>query len=70
MLNTCKTCKHWEDRATKQFGKCRVAGMGYLASHAAELAMDRATSWPDGCEVCTGPDFGCIHHQPKEPDAG
>ena len=61
MAETCKTCRSWDisDGRTK-FGKCLVSSMGY-DTNPADLLPDRACSMPDGCEVRTGPDFGCIH---------
>lgn len=54
----CKTCKHWDDRVEGEelFRDCtniRIS-VGYYS--------DEAIADP----FATGPDFGCVHHEPKE----
>lgn len=67
-METCKTCRWW-DGDGRHDGHCRKADMigctlaGVpLNSGGVSVPMQGRFWW-----LATGPDFGCIHHQPKEP---
>ena len=69
---TCKTCKWWEEptdyvRTVTTAGYCRspklvdINDRGYEGVAGTGFGMDYPV-----CHLVTGPDFGCIHHEPKE----
>lgn len=56
----CKTCRHWDDRG-------RPADRMYICDNPKVFEgdeLDEADA-ETGC-FYTGPDFGCVHHKPKE----
>ena len=64
-MNNCKTCKHWDGPEAED---------GYAAGFARCLhpKMVMPGEKPDGWWISdpafalyTGPDFGCIHYEPK-----
>lgn len=71
---TCSTCKFWRD-GVEPVGErlCKPVGWKecHLASANAESALDSLSSnafFVGGYEhpsLATGPEFGCIHHEPK-----
>ena len=76
-MNYCKTCKHWE-RPFRQEGRhynkgyldggfCENEGKwfeGYNPSD--EYPQDvMIYSYAEGGSFWTGPNFGCVHHEPK-----
>lgn len=64
---TCKTCKLW-GRYRK--GECDRVG-DLVATHDPATMFDLEFGALDDTDVyarlMTGPDFGCIHHAPKNP---
>lgn len=76
-MERCKTCKEWNsERCTDHpvFGVCESKKLWPKNDHPAslrgrgmdELAYD-ARRMPRFSLVYTGMDFGCVHHEPKEP---
>jgi hypothetical protein len=66
--NTCKTCKWWGE-IQKRYGD----GSEYAACECPKLDHRYGGNDPDGAVdaeeyggIFTGPDFGCIHHEPKD----
>lgn len=68
-MERCKTCRWWDGPKTEPW-----------AGHVAECDHPRFSAgrytYPDGCcdsggygGVYTGPEFGCIHHEPRTCDA-
>lgn len=64
---TCKTCKWWGHFLTRRGdGRCK------MPLHDPEVDPDlRGSNTMSGgtagpATIWTGPDFGCIHHEPKE----
>lgn len=77
-MNTCKTCKWWThyegvtSLSEAGFNRCANPSLsrqdrswktGQLASDNLEIV----TGNPTRGYICTGPDFGCIHHESKIP---
>jgi hypothetical protein len=74
---TCKTCQHWQrvpapphQAFTKEYlagGKCTSEK---LTENYEEYRPDTLVySYHEGGDFWTGPDFGCVHHLPIEPQA-
>jgi hypothetical protein len=68
-MNRCATCKHWEGDAEDGSGCCaRISLEGKTddPGHAYMVAIgdDETHAYAD---MYTGPDFGCVLHEPKEP---
>ena len=67
MTATCKTCRWWNEPAKDSDGHwaaiCRQSSQfsDPWARKAGDQMMGQALAF-----VYTGPDFGCIHHEPKE----
>ena len=65
-MNTCKDCKWWEDYNCRNFEKLGGA-VGPVSEETDSLTVYVDPYGPAGnAEFETGPDFGCIHHEPKE----
>ena len=64
-MNTCKTCKHWTPQSSGP-AICEKAGEDTLDP----LPLAESDAFVVSCEghgcLCTGPDFGCIRHEPIE----
>lgn len=63
----CRTCKWWsgpvvEDEFNHGPARCTHVKLSYPGGAIADGAVD--VGGYDGIE--TGPEFGCIHHEPKE----
>lgn len=61
-METCKTCKWWEVATSlggqpQKYGNCENVMSSKPVSD--RIYEDEYT------HVMTGPDFGCIHHEPK-----
>lgn len=58
----CKTCRWWKgrDAHTNKQHKCSHQKLATLLSEPLDGADGRGNC------IYTGPDFGCIHHEPKE----
>ncbi len=73
-MNTCKTCKYWHD---DEFGNewglfkpchhSKVHDNNRFHDHTQDELVDVLCASTDGDTptILTGPDFGCIHHEPK-----
>ena len=72
-MNTCKTCKWWGYCAPEWEGSSYddlCQGIDHKPCSHPKMPNDGAID-PDGATVhksidstfCTGPDFGCIHHE-------
>jgi len=74
MPETCKTCRWWENMRDG-YGTCDCPkmhhralspeGIGYAFALRRSLVFKRYSRMYVG-PTLTGPDFGCIHHEPKE----
>ena len=72
MAATCKTCRWWGEQREANAGTClhkKISFRGVVV----DVPLMGQLPPPDGmtaanndAEVRTGPDFGCIHHEPKE----
>ena len=67
----CRTCKYWDDDTVFSFGD--QGSCGHEASGSSDddgmCYYSSGGSYPaEAMLVHTGPDFGCIHHEPKESD--
>ena len=70
----CKTCIHWEPAPAHSFaaglrlGKCCSS---YLGEEDPWLTEDGGKQvlmyeYAEGGSIFTGPEFGCVHHLPRE----
>ena len=59
---TCKSCRFWDNR----FSGPQYTCLNYKLNE--EDALDGALGGEpaDWTGISTGPDFGCIHHEPKD----
>jgi hypothetical protein len=74
-MNTCKTCKHWTHPdygnpnyfvVKAGFGTCECPKLDKSYTNGQPATDDMILPRGGGpMDVCTGPDFGCIHHQTK-----
>lgn len=58
-VGTCKDCKWW---GRDEYHYCENPNIGVKG----KFNNDCAWSEDPFCSIQTGPDFGCIHHEPKE----
>lgn len=70
-MNTCKTCKHWAKPDSTlpkvMAGGACVSGK-IVEDWDGEYKSDTLVyPYTEGGYFWTGPDFGCVHHTPKEP---
>lgn len=72
---TCSSCKWWGSPRDKWASKDEPKGVCQLLSRKQDRdfmldVCSHCTSVSEDCHSCgrifTGPDFGCIHHEPKE----
>lgn len=68
-MNTCSTC-NWRDR--DGYCECPKIREALVADDIAsrERPENKAAliySYNEGGDFWVGPDFGCVHHQTKEP---
>lgn len=73
-MSTCKTCKWWDTLACHQQFR-ETGGLDVSENDHHYEAMPKtnqllARTDGESCLILTGPDFGCIHHQPKTPTVG
>lgn len=69
-MNRCKTCKHWtpEEDRFENVGTCyhdklaEYTGRGSCAPDALIYPYDEGAG-----HFWTGPEFGCVHHEEKQP---
>jgi hypothetical protein len=72
MLGTCKTCRWWGMYKDAWKGESKACGSpilvdidghkdGYLAVSGDGFGLDYPV-----CDLMTGPDFGCVHHEEKK----
>lgn len=67
-MNTCKTCRFWES----SYSICHKRFVDVITPERPFKSDSlRVHVWPSGGakddivhNVFTGPDFGCVHHQP------
>ncbi len=72
-MNTCKTCKWWriKDDYHEGLGICKSPKI-ISDENEHRITMDCICADAvgggnyDSSQIRTGPDFGCIHHTPKE----
>ena len=76
-MNYCKTCKHWEKvvpREGRHYVKGYVEG-GYCENEGKIIEGEpydehpqdvMIYSYQEGGYFWVGPNFGCVHHEPKE----
>lgn len=71
-MERCKTCKWWDiGRCDQQF-EPHARAMLEVAECDAEFTAEPkpagllARTNGESCVILTGPEFGCVHHQPKE----
>ncbi len=66
-MNTCDTCRHWKF----YFEKRHTCGFLNAIRHKEEAYQHGAYTVgsldDDRNDIETGPKFGCVHHQEKEP---
>ncbi len=74
-MQRCKTCKHWgrnrgsNHDESRRLKSCSAPGVlyGYMAQSYDETPDNGALVEDDeGWGMNTGPDFGCVLHEPKE----
>lgn len=72
-MQRCKTCKHWGSRNTAfhdegtRLKSCNAAAIKYGYLHDMDDVPDNgaAVEEDEGWGMQTGPDFGCVLHEPK-----
>lgn len=63
---TCKTCRWWTDRGSCMKFYNVLSRDTMVATH--EIECEDCGGAMGGPSILrTGPDFGCIHHEPKAP---
>jgi len=72
-METCKSCRHWRpghhgDWIRKGAGACNNPGIHDQDWKLGDAEM--AYGCDEGCGFFTGPDFGCVLWDPKEPSDG
>lgn len=74
MSNTCATCCLWVRAQNERFGDCLSPKFfqGYLGkAQLLTLSLDSVVVENDeGWAFQTGPEFGCVHHQIRQPSDG
>ena len=72
MDGTCKTCRHWDpnhiENTTPQWGICGKAIDISREWHEEAHPLDMMGASDAECYMAwfhTGPEFGCVHHDPK-----
>jgi len=74
-MNTCKTCKFWDGDKNERGRICLNDRLCPIRPEhcGTDSAYGSRSSGRDESEslsrVRTGPDFGCIHHEPKRDHA-
>ena len=63
---TCKTCKHWYQHNDGSCGQCGQLVIDGDGEPVANGVASRCPTETDFGALVTGPDYGCIHHEPKE----
>jgi hypothetical protein len=67
VMETCKTCRWWDRHAGDKVGECTA---DFITSPEDTPCLVEMVMVPElqsgGYWLKTGPDFGCIHHEPKE----
>lgn len=61
---TCKTCKWWSGNAA--LDKAAFCGSPKLSPDQLHVASDGAIDSEEYGGICTGPNFGCIHHESEQ----
>ena len=66
---TCKTCKWWDTvEIAEHFRRHRACHSPKLMPpDDAEYGTDTLLYYDEGSKFWSGPDFGCVHHEDKEP---
>lgn len=66
-MNTCSTCRHWGLEGSSDISDLRrcqwETGANIYRPDRFEIGN---TASSDFGSLCTGPEFGCIHHQHKD----
>lgn len=72
-METCKTCRHWMVWKDIKASSCNAPGIirGYDSDRYDRLAPNGALVEDDeGWAIETGPDFGCVLHEPRKATDG
>ena len=64
-MNTCKDCKWWQDVVHRKHKYCNHPDLMPL-DDTADYKLDSLLYWDKNEKFWSGPDFGCIHHEPKD----
>ena len=68
-MKTCKTCKWWGSYHIEGIGQCTAVVEYDMWTPSGEgrkiVPAYFGVSSDEGAVVETGPDFGCVHHEPK-----
>jgi hypothetical protein len=69
-MQTCKTCRFWEPDV-RNAGKCGLVGCRELEGSPRGFLIEAtaADDWNLRTDLITGPDFGCVQHQPTDEDS-
>lgn len=64
-MQTCKTCRWWSRHGE---GDCDVLGTRQAEEPDTLVVIDVVVADDTGLDVRlrTGPEFGCIHHEPRK----
>ena len=67
-MNTCKTCKWWdtEPRNVNLSLHRDCLSEKLQPGNDADGEPDTLGYYNEGSKFWSGPDFGCIHHEPRE----
>ena len=66
-METCKTCRWWHE-TDYGTGSCQPEPNFWAEEYNEDVIPDGARSCCDHVNPETGPNFGCIHHEPSEPN--
>lgn len=64
-MQTCETCRRWHRSEIETVGECRAVTSDYETEDRAAFAVEVLNDEEVG-RLRTGPDFGCIAHEPRE----
>lgn len=67
-IGTCKECKWWGDSLSEECDHRQCMSGNFTGNLYDEKRTKEGLSYYHG--VQTGPDFGCIHWEPKNPHRG
>lgn len=74
MTGHCKDCRWWDVVVMSTPGPCRhplnIPHGGIVEQKESGMTFHYSDCADDGKRIITGPDFGCIHHEPHNPPSG